>query len=67
MRKYKLPYPPNYNEPYFARYVKSWRKPPKYNSEIKQHIKPLQHCKACSRTCDYYFDDPGLCPFYDMQ
>ena len=54
-----------YKEPYFARYVKSWRKPPKYEpGKIK--VKPLQHCAACTRTCDYY-DEPGLCQFYNMQ
>ena len=29
-------------------------------------MKIIQHYKACIRTCDYY-DEPGLCPFYNMQ
>ena len=70
MRKYKLPYPPNYKEPYFARYIKSWRKPPKYiPGKIK--VKPLQHCKVCTHTCEYYaytdYEKSYMCPYYNMQ
>ena len=57
----------NREEPYWARYVKSWKKPPKYKVEIQKHVKPLQHCNACTRTCDHYFDNPETCLFYNMQ
>jgi hypothetical protein len=56
----------NKQEPYWARYVKSWRKPKSLNEERHTDVKPLQHCADCSRTCDYY-DHPGLCPYYNMQ
>lgn len=60
----------NYKEPYWARYVKSWKKPPKYIPP-KIKYKPLQHCKACTWTCDYigYTDHEKsyMCPYYNLQ
>lgn len=58
-----------YREPYFARYVKSWRKPPKWNPPPVK-VRKLQHCKACTHTCDYagYSDhERSLCPYYNLQ
>ena len=60
----------NYKEPYWARYVKSWKKPPKYiPPEIK--YKPLQHCNGCTATCKYFgyteYEKSYLCPYYDLQ
>lgn len=58
-----------YREPYFARYVKSWRKPPKYEAP-KRLERKLQHCAACTWPCDYIGKDEwdrSLCPYYNMQ
>ena len=59
-----------YKEPYFAKYVKSWRKPPKWTPP-KSKPKKLQHCKACTWTCDYVgytdYERSYLCPYYDFQ
>lgn len=55
-----------WNEPYWARYVKSWKKPAPWDESRRTVVKPLKHCGGCTRTCDYY-DHPGLCPFYNMQ
>ena len=58
-----------YKEPYFARYVKSWRKPPKYEPGKRIKTK-LKHCKACTWSCNYIGEDEytrSLCPYYNMQ
>ena len=59
-----------YKEPYFARYVKSWKKPPKYIPG-KIEIKPLQHCKACTWSCEYSgytdYEKSYMCPYYNLQ
>ena len=58
-----------YKEPYWARYVKSWKKPPKYTpGKIK--TKPLKHCSACTWPCNYIGCDEwerSLCPYYNLQ
>ena len=58
-----------YREPYFARYVKSWRKPPKYEAPRVLERK-LQHCAACTHNCEYYMcneHEKRLCPYYNLQ
>lgn len=59
-----------YREPYFARYIKSWRKPPKWDPNQNIKVKKLQHCKACTHSCEYYMCDEyekSLCPYYNLQ
>ena len=70
MGKYKPRTRPNRDEPYWARFVPSWRNPPKYiPGKIK--TKPLQHCKACTWPCDYAgyteYEKSYMCPHYNLQ
>lgn len=60
----------NKNEPYWAKYVPSWRKPgPYYPPEPK--VKKLKHCLGCTHTCDYFgyteHEKRIYCPFYNLQ
>ena len=59
----------NYKEPYWARYVPSWRNPT-FKPKVYES-KPLQHCKACTWPCDYigYTDHEKsyMCPYYNLQ
>ena len=58
-----------YKEPYFARYVKSWRKPPKW-PPYKTEVKKLKHCSGCTWPCDYIGENEyerSLCPYYNLQ
>lgn len=62
----------NKNEPYWARYVVSWRKPgPYYPPTPKRKHKPLKHCLGCTWTCEYFGyserDKSLYCPYYDLQ
>ena len=70
MGKYKLRTSPNRNEPYWARFVPSWRNPPKYIPPIRT-TKPLQHCKACTWSCNYAgyteYEKSYMCPYYNLQ
>ena len=70
MGKYKPRTRPNRNEPYWARFVPSWRNPPKYIPPIRT-IKPLQHCKACTWSCNYAgyteYEKSYMCPYYNLQ
>lgn len=58
-----------FKEPYWARYVKSWRNPTFKRPEIK--TKKLQHCKACTWNCDFTgsseFVKRNNCPYYNLQ
>ena len=59
-----------YQEPYWARFVKSWRKPPKWVPNPNIKVKKLQHCKACTWPCDYIYEDEytkSMCPYYNLQ
>lgn len=61
----------NKHEPYWARYVPSWRKPKPYKPLDRVLTIDLKHCAACSRSCDYYMynehDRSIYCPYYNLQ
>lgn len=61
----------NKNEPYWARYVVSWRKPKPFKPISVSPPVELKHCLECTRTCEYLgyseHDKSVYCPFYDLQ
>ena len=60
----------SYQEPYWARFVKSWKKPPKWIPNPNIKVKKLQHCKACTWPCNYIYEDEytkSMCPYYNLQ
>ena len=61
----------NKNEPYWSRYLPSWKKPKPLYYDVKIVYPNLKHCAACTHTCEYYMysehDKSRLCPFYFLQ
>ena len=56
------------NEPYWATYVKSWRKPRDYKDERTIVVPELKHCDACTRTCHRFSEyEKRACLFYNCQ